>query len=156
MSEKLLETDDLTFAIEHLELTGLQVYELRVRRRDGGFTDVDASAPGSPLSNMENRLFAQEDEHRLAVRVLVEHELDETVVTVDLAVAYTKSAAFTMTTEAKALVIERLALPNAFPYIRQHISDLTQRAGAMVTVGLLRPGQGSVVPTPEQDVATLD
>lgn len=78
------------------------------------------------------------------------------VVDVDMSVLYSKSEPFMMSPELKGEFVQGIALMNLWPFLRQHVADVSHRLDAGTTVGLLRSGIGQLVPndpTPEEQTA---
>lgn len=149
---------DLGAALDLLELRGFRTFGVSGRRRDGGYDDVPPPEEGAELADevepksREMQINFQEDAGRISVRVRIELDAPMCVVEVDMTVLYSKSEPFMMTPEVKAEFVQGVALMNLWPFIRQHVFDVSQRLDATTTIGLLRSGAGHLVlKTPAAD-----
>lgn len=138
-------------AIARLEIENVIPVELRARRRDGGFDDLEAPDPNlseeqiAELRQLPHmQVFMQEADVTVSVRVRAEGMTDKSEYVADIAIMYRKSEPFKMTELATSDVIDLLAMPNLYPYLRQHIFDLTSRVADPLTFGIARFGRGSV------------
>jgi hypothetical protein len=138
-------------AIAALELENIVPIELRARRRDGGFDDLPAPDPdlddrqaAEARQVPQMQVFLQEQAELVLVRVRAEGITDKSEYVADVAVTYRKSEPFQMSDHANSDLIDLLALPNIYPYLRQHVFDLTSRIGDPLLFGIARFGRGSV------------
>lgn len=145
-AEEVRVIDDAATVLELIDLRGFRTFELSGRRRDGSFVDVDPPAEDAetvthiePIDR-EMQLFVSEDLGRASVRIRTEVEAPMCVVVVDMAVLYTKSDPFMMGEGAKEAFVQRLAIMNLWPFVRQHVADVSQRLDAGTTLGIIRPG----------------
>lgn len=126
-----------------VELQGIATFELGAKR---------AAESGEIEPEPEMQLFFQDSDEVVNVRVRLARNDSSLDFVVDVAVQYEKSKPFSMEIEQQTAFIEALALPAAFPYIRQHVQDLTTRLGDPLHLPLLRIESGSVTPLATEDV----
>lgn len=150
-------------AIARLELENIIPIELRARRRDGGFDDLPGPDPEASEEEIDAgrlvpqmQVFFQEQEQLLLVRVRAEGMTEKVEYVADVAVTYRKTVPFALAQPANSDVIDLLALPNLYPYVRQHVFDITSRVGDPLTFGIARFGRGSVERIMEEDDSSPD
>lgn len=142
--------ESLTEAFEELEFVNIMTYELRGRRRNGGFEDLpaaderegDGTAELSPVQVM-----IRDDDSTFAVRLQLEESVPRGVVRVDLAGIFSKA------TPGRALApsvqhefVQRVAVPAIYPHLRQAVFDLAGRLGFRLMLGLLRVDSMDLTP----------
>jgi hypothetical protein len=142
---------DYRDTIARIELENIIPIELRARRRDGGFDDLPAPDPDMSAEAIEAsrqvpqmQVFFQEQPELVLVRVRAEGMTEKVEYVADVAVTYRKSEPFRLDESANSDIIDLLALPNLYPYVRQHVLDITSRVGDPLTFGIARFGRGSV------------
>lgn len=140
-------------AIPMLELVDVITYELRGRRCDGGFSDIDVDADDErdPGDDWDMQILARDGIEAVEIRAIMKKQTEEIAYTVDLAARYAKSEPFKIDKAEQGRFIDFLALPNLYPYIRQAVQDLSSRLGHPLTLELLRVGR-----SPVQLVGTTD
>ncbi len=132
--------------LANVELDRVEVFELRARRRDGGFDDlpvaedVDDEQILAGQVGLGLHLMLQTTDTEMAVRVIGSFEHLASAYTVDLAAIYAMREPSKIDELAVKPFIEQVAMMALFPYIRQHLHDLSQRLGHPVTLPLLRAG----------------
>lgn len=142
--------------IRTLELQAITTFEVRGRRRDGGFDDLEPPEESSTEEDEaievatglpEIRIYVNETDQLLSVRAVLDEVSTHIEYRVDIAAGYRKAEPIDISNgELQAQVIELLALPNLFPYLRQTLSDLSSRLGYPLLLPLARLGGGQVRP----------
>ena len=165
------DTDDLPVIdafldlVSEVDLAKIVHYELRGRRRDGGFDDLDdnpelenevdgdieskaivAEAPGFVSTEpWQVDVLTRQTADQLAVRVVSVTNSPQLEIVVDLAAIYRKRHPFIVSEGAFTEFVEKVALMGLFPFLREAVQTQSTRLGAQITLGLLRAdsiGQG--------------
>lgn len=152
--------DDFRELIAELELVQIITYELRARRRDGGFEDLEVtpdlhnvadagvdskaivaqSAKFVSSEPWEVQVMTRQDELQLAVRAVAVANSPELEVVVDLAAVYQKREPFEVDEATFEQFVQEVALMGVFPFLREAVHSQSVRLGAPLTLGLLRAG----------------
>lgn len=130
------EWEDMADVIGRLELRDISTGELRAR------LSADRSAEDDP--DPEISLYVQETDEVLVVRARMSRLEARIGFVVDLAVRFDKNEAIELDSTEQARFIELIAMPTLYPFLRQHVQDLTARLGEPLLLPLIRLGRGSV------------
>lgn len=145
---------ELNAIVDRLELVNVRAFELTGRRKDGGFEDLQL--PGDdwvePDKVPEIQFYVQQDDKHLSIRGVVEVENRIVSCRADVAVTYAKSQPIEVTEDHMAEFISRVALANVYPFMRQHVYDLSSRLGSPLTLGLMKIRPGMVTANSADDL----
>lgn len=138
MTEAQLKSiDTLDEANKELDLADIKTYEVRGRRRDGGFDDMenDDSTDG-PTAPIE--ILIRDGDEAFTVRLRLEQSAPKGTVHVDLAGIFRKvTPGRKLSTEVQQEFISTTAIAALYPYLRQAVSDVAGRLGFKLLLGLL-------------------
>lgn len=142
---------DLGEIVANIEMATITVFGLSVQRAtddEGNIPEVSLEDFRAPTPGQIRAMF-QEDEDTVSVRLLGEQPTPGALVEFDLAVTYGKARPFGIDDSVRPQFIQNYAVMTLYPYVRQHVHDLTSRIGLPAVLPLIRIGSGSVTAVPD-------
>lgn len=142
--------------VQLLDLTDVRCYKLHAESSD---TDTDTGEDDVETVDFEFRTAIRRHETGVDFRIAVRAKRPNGKVRVDVAALYAAPGPFIVSDDLIASYGENVAAMTVLPYIRQHLSDITQRVGShfllpIVPRGLIRfsaPGDSASAGEPSRD-----
>ena len=130
---------DLMEAVTLLEFVDITVYEVRGRRRDGGFGDLpEDSTDDKGAGQLQVNLLMNDGPEILAIRAQCVTSSADVVVSYDAAALYRKAEPVKFDRAISAAFVENVAIMTLYPFLREGVHEVSSRLGFPIKMGLIK------------------